>query len=172
MVTSTMATAKIILKGDLSDYVQDKYKAMVANKNKVLLELLCTSASYLKVLETVWLISRPIMTLDTVLSPRGHAVLRGQIANDDSQNIMLILLHFPVGTVLTMEHYATSKATGELNCKLISIKTIYNVVAKKVEWWANFIQWKVVLYEVKPHNICEASLREQLKGMMKQGCGD
>jgi hypothetical protein len=29
-----------------------------------------------------------------------------------------------------------------------------------------------VLYEVKPHNICEASLREQLKGMMKQGCGD
>jgi hypothetical protein len=39
---------EIILKGDLSDYIQDKYMATVANKNEVLLELPCASASYLK----------------------------------------------------------------------------------------------------------------------------
>jgi hypothetical protein len=66
-----------------------------------------------------------------------------------------------------MEHYTANKVTGKLNSKIMPYLATHDIAGKKVEWWVNFIQWKVALYEVKPHNIHEASLAEQPKGMAK-----
>jgi hypothetical protein len=57
--------------------------------------------------------------------------------------------------------------TGELNSEIMPCLATHDVAGKKVEWWVDFIRWKVALYEVKPRNIHEASLAEKPKGMAK-----
>jgi hypothetical protein len=74
---------EIILKGDLGDYIQDKFKATVANKKEVLLELPCASASYLKSFgDGLACLKTNNDSRYRAVSERGHAVLRGQRAQN------------------------------------------------------------------------------------------
>jgi hypothetical protein len=126
---------EIILKGDIGDYIQDKYKATLVNKNEVLLVMpSCTSYSYLKSFGDAFVCLKIHNSSQYCeVSEKSHTVLQGQITNDDRRNVMLVLLCFPAGSNLTMEHYAANKVTGELNSKIMPCLATHDVTGKKVE---------------------------------------
>jgi hypothetical protein len=126
---------EIILKGNIGDYIQDKYKATLVNKNEVLLEMpSCASYSYLKSFGDAFVrLKIHNSSQYCEVSEKSHTDLRGQITNDDRRNVMLVLLCFPAGSNLTTEHYAANKVTGELNSKIMPCLATHDVTGKKVE---------------------------------------
>lgn len=157
---------EILIKGDLTDFAVDAYKAHVLNKREVLITMPAASQSYLRHYQGMYEVLKTAGEIVCQQSEQAHAITRNAILGDTSRNTMRILLRFPTDVVLTTEYYADT-TDGELECDMVNFESMHEVGGRIVSRWNDMVLWKVALHENPKRQVEEAQTPGKPKGMAK-----
>jgi hypothetical protein len=143
---------EIQMEVDIRDYINDKYKANLVDKNEILIEMPTVSHAWLHDSDEY---NKKVVAfkLHCPRTEEAHTVQRNMILSDESRQKKKILLRFPAGIELSNQHYSPDGINGEIEMEMVPFDADVTVGNKTFAMTVASVYWKVSQVEAQPRRV-------------------